>query len=95
VSAIIFTHQYLINTTFTALHLYDCEFIKCQTVSDKFNLHHTKGKYFKCNPIYIYNLKKYKKNKKREEEEEQKKMKKKKKVVNDILRPNTIIFVGI
>jgi len=52
VSALIFMPQYVINTNLLCYcSSIASEFMKCLTVSDKFNLHHIKRKYFKLNPI--------------------------------------------
>jgi len=52
VSALIFMPQYVINTNLLCYSFtIASEFTKCLMVSDKFNLHHIKEKYFKLNPI--------------------------------------------
>jgi hypothetical protein len=50
-SALIFMPQYVMNTNLLCYSFtIASEFTKCLMVSDKFNLHHIKGKYFKLNP---------------------------------------------
>jgi len=86
-SALIFMPQYVMNTNLLCYCSTNAsEFKKCLTVSDKFNLHHIKGKYFKLNKQT---------NKQTKKKEKKKKKKKKQQVVADFLRPKTIIFVGI